>query len=660
MKEKIIFSLIFVLFLGQASRAQIADPVKWEFYTKRVSGERTDLYFKAVIEENWHMYGHDIPEGGPVPTRFDFKDTGPARLLGPIEALSEARVKYDPSFDMELRLFDHRALFRQKLEHDPGSSFSVAGILEYMCCDDHQCLPPREVKFSFRIGEDNPAPGSHEMKTGTEKKSLLLFFMISFVAGFAGILTPCVFPMIPMTVTFFMRGSENRMRAIIKGLIFGFSIVLIYTLVGFLVSLTSIGADFTNQLGTHWIPNILFFLLFMVFAASFLGMFEIVLPGRWVKKADQQADRGGYWGAFFMGLTLVLVSFSCTGPIIGALLVESAGGLALKPILGMFGFSLAFALPFTLLSIFPSWLNALPKSGGWLNTVKVFVGFVLLALGLKFLSVVDQSYHLGLLSREVFLAAWIVIFSMSGFYLLGKLKLPHDSDLPHVGVGRLISSMIVFVFVLYMVPGLFGAPLRAIAPLIPPKSAQVFDLTGTRSRVLERGGIPGEGNAVCGVPSYAGFLELPYGLEGYFVYEEGMACAKELNKPVLLDFKGHACANCKEMEARVWSDPLVLEKLKKYLIIALYTDDRTKLPEEEWIRSSHDGKLKKTLGKKNLSLEITRFGTNTQPLYVLLDHDGDTLVFPMGHTLDVERFIGFLDRGLQRFYDGKSLKTADG
>jgi thiol:disulfide interchange protein len=383
-----------------------------------------------------------------------------------------------------------------------------------------------------------------------------------------------------------------------------------------------------------------------------LGMFELVLPSKWVNSSDKQVDKGGYLGAFFMALTLVLVSFSCTGPIVGALLVEAAGGLALKPILGMFGFSLAFALPFTLFAIFPSWLKGLPKSGGWLNSVKVVLGFIVLAFGMKFLSTIDQTYHLGWMSREVFLAIWMVIFTLLGFYFLGKLKFAHDSDIPHVIVPRLALAIASFAFVLYMLPGLFGANLSSISALIPPKSSQQFDLSVPAGQGMATGTgfMSGGGNALCGVPSHADFLQLPHGLKGYFDYDEGMACAREKNMPVLLDFKGHACSNCKEMEAKVWSDPAVLQRLRDdYIIIALYTDDRTKLQEQEWITSSFDGKVKKTLGKKNLDLQISRFNTNTQPLYVLMDPAGNPLAEPRGHNLDVRAFEAWLDAGVEKF-----------
>ncbi len=632
---------------------QILDPIDWKFSYEKTGDEEFTLVFTADIEKRWHLYSQHLPEGGPIPTSFSFETSGNYRLLGGVEEISEAEVKYDPSFGMDLTMFSNEAVFKQRIRILTGAEFSLAGSLEYMCCDDERCLPPTEEEFSFSFtgstGPEDTASISARWAE-SDNASLWVFFLIAFLAGLAGILTPCVFPMIPMTVSFFMQGSENRAKAIVKGLIFGISIIAIYTAIGVIVSISSAGAELTNSLSTHWIPNLIFFLLFMVFAASFLGMFELVLPSRWVNSADRQADKGGYLGAFFMAFTLVLVSFSCTGPIVGALLVEAAGGLALKPILGMFGFGLAFAMPFTLFAIFPSWLKGLPKSGGWLNSVKVVLGFIVLAFGMKFLSTIDQTYHLGIMSREVYLSIWIVIFAMLGFYLLGKLRFAHDSELSHLSVPRLVLAIASFSFVIYMLPGLFGANLNAISALIPPKSSQEFNLLGGITAVSENEGAAGTERNIFNGAKYSDFLELPYGLEGFFDYEEGMAYARKKNMPVLLDFKGHACSNCKEMEAKVWSDPSVLNHLRDdYIIIALYTDDRTRLPEEEWTTSGFDGKLKKTLGKKNMDLQITRYKTNTQPFYVLVDPVGEPLAEPRGHNLDVQAFAEWLDSGLERF-----------
>lgn len=655
--------LILLVFSSIHGWGQILDPIDWEFSREQTAENEYTLIFRADIEKKWHLYSQFLPEGGPIPTRFTFDSSAHCELLGKVEETSEAEVKFDQSFGMDLKMFSNEAVFKQQIRILSTEDFTLSGSLEYMCCDDERCLPPTEEDFSFFFSgagipkaeaseiETAGSPGMSVREAESQNASLWVFFLIAFLAGLAGILTPCVFPMIPMTVSFFMHGSENRAKAVLKGGIFGISIIAIYTAVGVIVSLTSAGAELTNSLSTHWIPNLLFFLLFMVFAASFLGMFELVLPSRWVNSADRQADKGGYLGAFFMAFTLVLVSFSCTGPIVGALLVEAAGGLALKPILGMFGFGLAFALPFTLFAIFPSWLKSLPKSGGWLNSVKVVLGFIVLAFGMKFLSTIDQTYHLGIMTRDVYLAIWIVIFTVLGFYLLGKIKFAHDSDLTHVSVPRLALAIASFSFVVYMIPGLFGADLSAISALIPPKTSQAFDLGSGKITALSAGENPGtgSGNAFAGA-KYADFLELPYGLNGFFDYEEGMAYARENNLPVLLDFKGHACSNCKEMAAKVWSDPSVMKRLREdYLIIALYTDDRTKLPEEEWVTSTFDGKVKKTMGRKNMDLQITKYNTNTQPFYVLVDPQGNALAEPRGHNLDVQAYVDWLDSGLEKF-----------
>jgi thiol:disulfide interchange protein DsbD len=391
----------------------------------------------------------------------------------------------------------------------------------------------------------------------------------------------------------------------------------------------------------------------MFFAASFLGMFEITLPGWMITKTDKQADRGGLTGAFFMAFTLVLVSFSCTGPLVGAILVESAGGAFLKPIVGMLGFSIAFALPFTLFAFFPSWLSNLPKSGGWLNSVKVVLGLIELALGLKFLSIADQTYHWGILDREIYLAIWIVIFAILGFYLLGKIKFANDSDVKHVSVPRLAMAIITFSFVVYLIPGMFGAPLKALSGYLPPQTTHDFDINKIvrdNLRVAEYGGDAADKKRLCDSPKFHEFLHLPHGLDGYFDYEQGMACAKKLNKPVFIDFTGHGCVNCREMEANVWADPRVLKRLRNdYVIIALYVDDKTKLPEQEWVRSEYDHKMKKTIGKKYADFQISRFGVNAQPYYVLLDHDGKMLTSPRAYDLNVDAFIEFLDDGLKSF-----------
>jgi cytochrome c biogenesis protein CcdA/thioredoxin-related protein len=487
---------------------------------------------------------------------------------------------------------------------------------------------------------------------GVSKNSLWGFFLLALISGFAALITPCVFPMIPMTVAFFMKGSEKKSKSatINSGLLFGLSIIGIYTVVGSLVGVT-VGPDAANFLATHWIPNVFFFLVFMVFAAAFFGAFELVLPSWIVNKVDKQADKGGLAGIFFMALTLALVSFSCTGPIVGMVLVESAKGDFLKPVIGMLGFSLAFALPFALFAMFPGWLNRLPKSGGWLNAVKVTLGFIELALGLKFLSLADQTHHWGILDREVYLALWIVIFTLMGVYLLGKLKFAHDSDFNFLKVPRLILAVITFSFVIYLIPGMFGAPLKALAGYLPPMATHDFPLLDKLS---------GPRGNICEEPKYAESLHLPHNLRGYFDYEQGMACAKKLNKPVFIDFTGFGCVNCREMEARVWSDDRVLKLLsEEFVIIALYVDDKwISLPEEEHYISKNTGRKITTLSRKNSDIQACLFGSNAQPNYVLLDHEETLLNHEMQHDLKVENFIAFLKTGVRNYQKKHASRKA--
>ena len=465
-------------------------------------------------------------------------------------------------------------------------------------------------------------------------------FILAFLSGLAALLTPCVFPMIPMTVSFFMKDG-SKAKAIRNGLIYGVSIVAIYVFIGTLVAVVA-GPAAANWLSTHWLPNIFFFLIFVVFAASFFGAFEIVLPSWLVNKADQQADKGGLIGIFFMAFTIVLVSFSCTGPIVGSILVQSAGGAFVKPLIGMLGFSLAFAIPFSLFAIFPNWLNSLPASGGWLNSVKVVLGFLELAFGLKFLSVADQTYHWGILDREIYIGLWVVIFIMMGFYLLGKIKFSHDSDMPFLKVPRLLFAIATFSFVSYLVPGLFGAPLKALAGYLPPMSTHDFNLLDSNDE--HQPYYAGE------KPLYEQKLHLPDGLRGYFDYEQGMEVARKIGRPVFLDFTGHGCVNCREMEARVWSDPRVHKLLdEEYLVISLYVDEKTvELPKDDWFYNKK-GKLIKTLAKKNSTIQECYFDANAQPQYALLDNEGNLLQPTKTYDLDIEGYINFLQIGLAEY-----------
>jgi thiol:disulfide interchange protein DsbD len=616
-----------------------------------------------VIDDGWHLYDTDLPEGGPVKTSVHFADSTLFELSGTITKEPLPTEVFDKTFNMKLGYFSKQATLTQKIKLKTTDKVEIKGFVEFMSCNDETCTPPAEAEFTFQFNKEEAGQGatiasvspSNGNGNPAQSGNLLIFLFFSFLAGLAAILTPCVFPMIPMTVSFFMNSGESKLKSRLYAAFYGFSIIAIYTIVGTLVAVL-FGPGAANWLSTHWLPNLIFFAVFMIFAFSFFGMFEIVLPSWLVNKSDKQVDKGGFVGSFFMALTLVLVSFSCTGPIVGAILVESAGGQILKPIVGMFGFSLAFALPFTLFALFPGWLSNLPKSGGWLNSVKVVLGFLELALGLKFLSVADQTYHWGILDREVYLALWIVIFVLLGFYLLGKLKFAHDSDVKHVSVPRLLMAIVSFSFVVYLIPGMFGAPLKAISGYLPPQSTHDFDLhqiirDEVKLAAPTIGAISGTPeNKICEKPKFSEFLHLPHGLEGYFDYEQGMACARKLNKPVFIDFTGHGCVNCREMEANVWSDPRVLERLKnKFVVIALYVDDKSILPESEWITSTYDGKVKKTLGKKYADFQISKFGVNAQPYYVLLDGKGEKLVEPRAYDLNADSFVEFLDTALAEF-----------
>ena len=601
----------------------------------------------------------DLPSGGPIPTSFRIDSLPGYKLVGKTYEVTKPVEVMDDAFGFKIKTFSNKAEFRQKIS-GVEPSFTVSGVVNFMACNNATCSPPKDVEFSIKIADKSETQVIKSSSTGNENsepfktdRGLLKFFLISLLAGFAGVLTPCVFPMIPMTVAFFSQGSEDRGKAVFKALIFGISIVLIYSSLGIIVSLTSAGAGFANALSTHWIPNTIFFILFVVFAVSFFGAFEILLPNSWVTRADSKVDKGGILAAFFMGLTTVIVSFSCTGPIIGALLVEAASGDVLRPTFGMVGFGIAFALPFTVFALFPSIMSRIPKSGGWLNSIKVVLGFIMLAFSMKFLMTIDGVYSLGLLSRNLFLAIWIVLFSLLGLYLMGKIKFAHDSDLPHIGTFRLFLIITVFTFVVYLIPGLFGAPLSGLSSFLPSQETSDFNLP---KLIMENRSVSGSAvqsvptSQLCSEPRHSDLFSMPLGLKGYFDYKQGLACAKEQGKPVLIDFKGHACANCKRMEAKVWADPEVLRRLRdNFVIIGLYVDDRTQLPENEWIISAIDGKQKKTIGKICEDLEISKFKTNALPLYVITDYEGNALNKPMPTNLNIEEYKKWLDEGVALF-----------
>ncbi|WP_296111290.1 cytochrome c biogenesis protein CcdA [uncultured Alistipes sp.] len=501
------------------------------------------------------------------------------------------------------------------------------------------------------------------VKDAAGSKGLWALIIEAILWGFAALLTPCVFPMVPMTVSYFLKGEGGAAMGRLRASLYGLFIVLLYTvpiaaiiLITRIVGGDAVTADIFNWLATHWLPNIIFFLVFMVFAASFFGAFEITMPSWMVNKTDSKADTKGIGGIFFLALTLVLVSFSCTGPIVGSVLIKSTSGEFWTPIITMLAFSVAFALPFTLFALFPSVLKKLPKSGGWLNSVKVVIGFIEVALGMKFLSVADQTYHWGLLDREVYLAVWIVVFALLGFYLLGKIRFAHDSDLPYVGVGRLTLAIIVFSFVVYMIPGMWGAPLKALSGYLPPLTTQDFVL-GQHTAAVPTDTSASGSHALLTVegkqPKYSDFLHLPHGLEGFFDLKEAEAYAAKVGKPLFIDFTGHGCVNCREMEARVWSDPQVLDILRNdYVICALYSDDKKVLPESEWVPTDA-GKVLKGLGKINSYYALKTYGVNAQPYYVLQGADGRPLVAPRGYDLSVEGFVEFLQSGLAAYKQQK-------
>lgn len=642
-----------------SATAQVLHPAEWKVTLANPevkTGEETEVVFDVKIEDKWYLYSSDFdPNLGPVVTVIKFEANDTYELIGGVEPIG-ASQKYDSLWEGEYTYFKKHGEFRQKIKV-LKDQFEIKGTYEYQVCsdvdgkcilfDDEFSLKPKATAkpANNKIeGKKNQKGGLLDNRDSKDAYSLLSFMLVAFLAGLAALFTPCVFPMIPMTVTFFTGKDRHKKGRYTNSLFYGFSIILIYSLIGAVLS-PFMGPETANDLATGWIPNLIFFIVFVVFALSFFGLFEITLPHKWVNGVDAMGDKGGLAGVFFMALTLVLVSFSCTGPIVGSILVESAGGLSLKPVLGMFAFSAAFAIPFTIFALFPNLLDSLPKSGGWLNSVKVVLGFIELALAFKFLSIADQAYHWRLLDREIYLAIWIVIFTLLGFYLLGKIQLPGDSDLSKVSVSRLILSMVTFVFVMYMIPGMFGAPLKALAGYLPPMSTHDFNLLSKNDQPV---------NELCEDPLYAEFLHWPHGLNGYFDYDQALACAKSQNKPIFVDFTGHGCVNCREMEARVWAEDLVRNRLAEdFVLLALYVDDKTELPQNKWYQSKKDGKWKKTIGKQNADFQISRYDNNAQPYYVILAPDGTDLTEPQAYDLDVNNFVEFLDNGKKALEDKK-------
>ena len=644
--KKIILIFSYML-LGCISLA--AQSVTWSAASSKVQDGLCSIEVKAVIPSGWHMYDLEEYKGGPNPTVIKFNLPKGATAVGELAVSKEPVRYYDELFDMEIGYWEGEVTFTQQVEFK-GKAATATIDLEWMMCNDSSCSPPQDEQLTITLGSGAAAISSQATPLSSQApRGLWALIIEAILWGFAALLTPCVFPMVPMTVSFFLKGSENKARGKFRALMYGLFIVALYTvpiaaiiIITRLIGGDAVTADIFNWLATHWIPNILFFIVFMVFAASFFGAFEIVLPSKLVNSSDSASEkRKGLGGVFFLALTLVLVSFSCTGPIVGSVLIKSTSGEFWTPIVTMFAFSLAFALPFALLALFPSLLQKLPKSGGWLNSVKVTLGFIEIALGLKFLSVADQVYHWGILDREVYLAIWIVCFTLLGFYLLGKLKFKYDSELKYISVGRLALAIIDFAFVVYMIPGMWGAPLKALSGYLPPLQTQDFVL----DRYAPAGSVGSDGSGRtwdAGSRKYSDFLTLPLDLDGYFDLEEAKAAAAQSGKPIFLDFTGHGCVNCREMEARVWSDPRVYELLRdRFIICALYTDDKKEVDEADWVITPA-GKVLKTLGKINSHYALTEFGVNAQPYYVLMTPDG-TPISERGYDLSAERFAQWLE-----------------
>lgn len=676
-----LFLSSLLLLSALFTQAQILEPVKWKFEVEKISDTEALLKATATIDKGWHLYSQFIEltpdQFGPEVTVFTFNKNPNIKLLGKVEEKGKLTEEITPLFDNILvRFFSDKVTFIQKVQVSAENTV-VTGNVYYMVCDDKQCLPPDEKEFTFKLAgfsgapaavvadEDTAALPTENTDSSTVNQSisatvthepvaeaggatgggLWSIFIAGFLGGLIALLTPCVFPMIPLTVSFFTKQSGSRRAGVMKALGYGLSIILIYVTLGLTVTVF-FGSDALNALASDIWFNLAFFVLLVVFGASFLGAFEITLPASWVNKMDQKSDKGGVLGIFFMAFTLALVSFSCTGPIIGTLLVDAATrGALLGPAVGMTGFSLALALPFTLFAIFPGWLKSLPKSGGWLNSVKVVLGFLELAFALKFLSNVDLAYHWGILDREVFLVLWITIFMMLGLYLIGIIKFSHDSPLPYLSVPRLMFAIAAFSFTFYLVPGLWGAPLKSVNAFLPPMATQDFDLSSS-----------GGGHVVVADASkeprkYADLLHCPHNLNCFFDLEEGLAYAKKVGKPVMIDFTGHSCVNCRKMEATVWADAEVLRRLRDdYVLISLYVDDKTPLPIEEQFVSKFSGKKIKTVGNLWSDYQASTFNINSQPYYVLMDHDRTLLVPPTAYDPSIPAYINFLDSGKEVFY----------
>ena len=690
-----IISFLLLSFVVYALQAQIKDPVKFKTELTTLSDTEAEVVFTATIDKGWHVYSTDLGDGGPISATFNVDNKSGVELVGKLKPVGKEVATFDKLFEMKVRYFENTAKFVQKVKFT-GGAYAIEGYLEYGACDDESCLPPTQVPFKFSgvakagnaaatkteqpkaeqpeqkvvdkadkkegatpvaskdssammelvpattteaITDIQPAVTSSELwkpvisdlqalgeEHGQEDMSWIYIFITGFLGGLLALFTPCVWPIIPMTVSFFLKRSKDKKKGIRDAWTYGASIVVIYVALGLAITLI-FGASALNALSTNAIFNILFFLMLVIFAASFFGAFEIRLPSKWGNAVDSKAESTtGLLSIFLMAFTLSLVSFSCTGPIIGFLLVQvSTTGSVVAPAIGMLGFAIALALPFTLFALFPSWLKSMPKSGGWMNVIKVTLGFLELSFALKFLSVADLAYGWRLLDRETFLALWIVIFALLGFYLLGKIKFPHDDDDNKVGVTRFFMALISLAFAVYMVPGLWGAPLKAVSAFAPPMQTQDFNLYK---------------NEV-----HAKFDD----------YDLGMEYARLNGKPVMLDFTGYGCVNCRKMEAAVWTDPKVSDLINNdYVLITLYVDNKTPLTEPVKIIENGTERTLRTVGDKWSYLQRVKFGANAQPFYVLLDNQGKPLNKSYAYNEDIPKYIEFLQTGLENYKKGKN------
>ena len=643
--RKTVLCLAALLACCNVAFAQMLEPVKWTQELKMVSENEAELVFNATIEEGWHLYTTDVPADGPMPAALRVDVMEGVELDGELQSVGEVHTEYDAMFEMDVNYFSNAGSFVQRLKIADPENYRFEGLLEGQSCTEGACMPV-ESPFSYSKGaaavvdEEKPVEdaavanplwtpvidqlneaGNQAAEDAGASKSLLAIFIAGFVGGLVALFTPCVWPIIPMTVSFFLKRSKDRSQGIRDAITYGIFIIVIYVTLGLLVTLI-FGASALNALSTNAVFNIIFFLMLVIFAASFFGAFEITLPASWSNAIDSKAEKTtGLLSIFFMAFTLALVSFSCTGPIIGFLLVEiSTTGSIVAPTMGMFGFAVALALPFTLFALFPSMLKSAPRSGGWMNSIKVVLGFIELALSLKFLSVADLAYGWGLLNRPTFLALWIVIFASMGFYLVGKLKFPHDDELPYVSVPRYFLAMISFAFAIYMVPGLWGAPCKAVSAFAPPMYTQDFSL-------------------------YVDEVEAEY-----HDYEQGMQAAMQAGKPVLVDFTGYGCVNCREMEASVWTDEKVRDIMREdFILVSLYVDDKTPLAVPMEVVENGQKRTLKTVGDKWSFLQRYKFGANAQPFYVILDNEGNPLSGSYAFDKNVEHFLEFLNTGKDNY-----------